>query len=268
MDYAISNLLVNNRKVYKYYLILININTKFLFAAPIQNNTTPNIKITQIIIKSINDHLATLGPNLKINNIRADGDRKFGKMIEDNDRPETIEFGKMIYKRNSFLEYLESENITLYLNSSPFLNKNRVIDLVIRTIRDKIGVRSILWLDINYMAQIVDEYNHTPHSSFYHMFTPFQVQFTRDLERYFMKKNEYKLEEINQKQKEIVLKEYEPKNILLIHLDFSKTSNRFNKKRRNFNKLAKFIAYEFGNVKCNIYNIEKHIKNPITIPIY
>jgi hypothetical protein len=43
------------------------------------------------------------------------------------------------------------------------------------------------------------------------MFTPFQVQFTRDLERYFMKvkENEYKLEEINQKQKELGLKEYE-----------------------------------------------------------
>jgi hypothetical protein len=83
-----------------------------------------------------------------------------------------------------------------------------------------------------------------------------------------MKENGYKLEEINQKQKEMGLKEYKPGNILLIHLDFSKTSNRFSKKRKKFNKLAKFIAYEFGNVKCFVYNIEKHIQNPITIPIY
>jgi hypothetical protein len=204
---------------------------------PIENNTTPNVEITGVLIKNINNHLANLNPNLKINNIRADGDSKFGRMIEDNDRPEIIRLGKMIYKRNIFLEYLPSENITLYLNSSPFLNKNRVVDRIIRTIRDKLGARSILWLDINHMAQIV-EYNHTPHSAFYNIFMPFQVQFTRDLERYYMKENEYKLEEINQKQKELGLKE----NILLIHLDFSKTSNRFNKKRRNFNKLAKFIA--------------------------
>jgi hypothetical protein len=46
-----------------------------------------------------------------------------------------------------------------------------------------------------------------------------------------MKENEYKLEEINQKQKEMGLKVYEPGNILLIHLDFSKTSNRFSKKK-------------------------------------
>jgi hypothetical protein len=45
------------------------------------------------------------------------------------------------------------------------------------------------------MAQLVDDYNNTPHRAFYHMLTPFQVQFTRDLERYFIKENEYKLEE-------------------------------------------------------------------------
>jgi hypothetical protein len=44
MDYAVSNFLINNKKIYKYYLILININTKFLFALPIKNNTTPSLK--------------------------------------------------------------------------------------------------------------------------------------------------------------------------------------------------------------------------------
>jgi hypothetical protein len=100
MDYAFSNLTLNSKKIFKYYLILININTKFLFAVPIKDNTTPNVEVTRIIIKSINDHLKNLSPNLKINNIRADGDSKFGKMIEDNDRPETVKLGKMIYKRN------------------------------------------------------------------------------------------------------------------------------------------------------------------------
>jgi hypothetical protein len=84
-----------------------------------------------------------------------------------------IKLGKMIYKRNTFLYHLEFENITLYLNSSPFLNNNRIVDRVISTSRAKLGVRSILWLDIDHMAQLVDEYNHTLHSAFYHMFTPF-----------------------------------------------------------------------------------------------
>jgi hypothetical protein len=78
IDYAVSNFLINNQKVYKYYLILININSKFLFSLPIRNNTTPSIEITKILIKDVNNYLGSLGDNLKINNIRADGDSKFG----------------------------------------------------------------------------------------------------------------------------------------------------------------------------------------------
>jgi hypothetical protein len=44
----------------------------------------------------------------------------------------------------NLVDYLESQGITLYLNSSPFLNKNRVVDRVIRTIRDKLGVRNFV----------------------------------------------------------------------------------------------------------------------------
>jgi hypothetical protein len=116
---------------------------------------------------------------------------------------------------------------------------------------------------------LVEDDNHTPHNSFYGMFTPFQVQFTRDFERYFIKENKYKLEKINQIQEENNLKDYNPGYVLLIYLDFAKTASRFAKKRRTFNKLTRFISYDFGNVKCRVYNVtEKYIKNPITIPTY
>jgi hypothetical protein len=120
MDYAFSNLTINSKKIYKYYLILININTKFLFATPIRNNITPTVDLTRIVINSINDHLATLSPNLKINNIRADGDSKFGRMIEDNDTPDKIKLDVMTYKRNSFFDYLASEGITLFILDRSF----------------------------------------------------------------------------------------------------------------------------------------------------
>jgi hypothetical protein len=55
--------------------------------------------------------------------------------------------------------------------------------------------------------------------------TPFQVQFTPDLERYFMKENEYKLESINANQKKSGWRDNKPGNILLINLDFSKTGS-------------------------------------------
>jgi hypothetical protein len=61
------------------------------------------------------------------------------------------------------------------------------------------------------------------------MFTSFQVQFTPDLERYFRKENENKLEKINSLQNEANLKDYEPRSILLIYLDFTKTESRSTK---------------------------------------
>jgi hypothetical protein len=118
-------------------------------------------------------------------------------MIEDSSRITIIKPGEFMYKRNSFLDYLNSQKITLYLNSSLFINKNRVVNRVIRTTRDRLGVRENLWLDTEYMANLVEDYNHVLYNVFYGIFTPFQIQFTRDLERYFIKENEYKLENIN-----------------------------------------------------------------------
>jgi hypothetical protein len=116
MDYAVSNFLINNKKVYKCYLILININTKILFALPIKSNTTSSVEITKILIKDLNDRLELLSPDLKINNIRADGDSKLGKILEDSSRTTMTKLGEFMYKRNSFFKYLVSQKITLYLN--------------------------------------------------------------------------------------------------------------------------------------------------------
>jgi hypothetical protein len=182
-------------------------------------------------------------------------------MIKEDSKSDTVTLRDFIYKKNECISYLTSENIKLYLNASPFVNKNQIVDRVIRTIRDKLDTREHFWLDMEYMANLVNEYNHTPHTAFYGKLTPFEVQFTRDLERFFINENEMKLEKINQMQEDSNLKSYEPGNILLIHLDFTKTGARFNKKRRVFNKLARFISYEFGNVKCFVYNVtSKYIK--------
>jgi hypothetical protein len=69
---------------------------------------------------------------------------------------------------------------------------------------------------------LVEDYNHTPHNAFYGMFTPFQVQFIRDFERYFIKENEYKLEKDKADSRKDQFKNYKPGSILLIHLDLSK----------------------------------------------
>jgi hypothetical protein len=56
------------------------------------------------------------------------------------------------------------------------------------------------------------------------------VQFTKDLERYFKKENQKKLEKIKEMQKESDLTDYEPGNILLVHLDFQKHNTNLTKK--------------------------------------
>jgi hypothetical protein len=47
-------------------------------------------------------------------------------------RPET-------YRPNIFTTYLKNNGIQLFLSTSQYTNKNRVVDRVIRIIRDKIG---------------------------------------------------------------------------------------------------------------------------------
>jgi hypothetical protein len=71
----------------------------------------------------------------------------------------TILLGDFVYNSNEFVDYLASENITLYLNKFPFVNKNCIVDRLIRTIRDKLNINEIFWLDSMYMLWIVEEYN-------------------------------------------------------------------------------------------------------------
>jgi hypothetical protein len=82
------------------YLILININTKFLFALPIQHNPYPSVAITKILVKDINDHFNSLGLEYKIDNILADGGSKFGKMIKEDSKNDTITLAGFTYKKN------------------------------------------------------------------------------------------------------------------------------------------------------------------------
>jgi hypothetical protein len=140
MDYAVASFLINSERMFKFYLFVININIKFLFVQPLTENRHPSIHITKILIEDINNHLKSLRPDLKIDNIRGDADTKFAKMITEYTNTKTVLLKDFVYNKNEFVDYLPSENITLYLNKSPFVNKNRVVDRTIRTIRDILGM--------------------------------------------------------------------------------------------------------------------------------
>jgi hypothetical protein len=103
---------------------------------------------------------------------------------------------------------------------------------------------------------MVDYYNHTPHIALKldrRIFTPEEVEFNKDLEGLFIIRNKERCEVVEEEQKENGLFNYVNGNVLMVHLDLSRTPYRFMKRRRRFNALAIFMSYEHGNVKCVVF---------------
>jgi hypothetical protein len=155
------------------------------------------------------------------------------------------------YVRNPFTEFLEANNIELFLDKSKFTNKVNVINRAIRTIRDMAGENPNILADKNVMDQVVEAYNNRPHAAFDNRFTPLQVQSNPDLEEYFIREQLERLREVKELQRDAGFFDSRPGNVLLIHLNKAKTKDMFDKKRRAFNEVAIFVNYQNGNVLCD-----------------
>jgi hypothetical protein len=68
--------------------------------------------------------------------------------------------------------------------------------------------------------------------------------------------------EQERQRKEKLLK-YKTGNVIMVHLNFSRTPYKFLKIRRKFNALAIFQAYHHGNVVCTVFKsgLDKYEKN-------
>ena len=73
-----------------------------------------------------------------------------------------------------------------------------------------------------------------------------------------------RMQEIKEKQRLKGLLSYRKGNIILIHLDYGKTKQKFNKQRRVFNKIAEFMAYNNGNEVCKVMEFGGEV---VTVPI-
>jgi hypothetical protein len=74
------------------------------------------------------------------------------------------------------------------------------------------------------------------------------VQSHKALEECFIRDNIIKAQEMHKKQEAAGFFMYRPGNILLVHIDMTKTHiPRATKRRSTFNRLAEFIGYEHGN---------------------
>jgi hypothetical protein len=68
-----------------------------------------------------------------------------------------------------------------------------VVDRVIRTIRDAIGLNGSLILSASILKQIEFYYNNTPHNAFENKLTPHQVQNDKELDVWHIRRQDMKL---------------------------------------------------------------------------
>ncbi|KAA6356807.1 MAG: hypothetical protein EZS28_047666, partial [Streblomastix strix] len=204
----------------QHYLFAININTKYLVVIPLIVDEKNATYILAALKKLINQ--------VYVNNIRGDGETGF--------------------KANIIRQFCEDNKISLYFTGSPFTQHNRVVDSVIRTIRNGFGQDLLGFATPSQMQQMVEIYNKTPHLAFMNRFTPKQVQYNREIEGKFIRQKQAQLEQVMIRQQHENLLNFKSGNILMIHADYARLPIRFQKQRRQFNELATFISYKNGNV--------------------
>jgi hypothetical protein len=243
MDWILSG----SKEPFREYLFIININTRYLFVEPSDLNASEKTAFVAAAVKKFND---SLPPGHKISNIRADGASTFA-YVPGIPQPTSNTPGNKKSKREVLLQYLRDNNIILFNFPSHYTNKCRIVDRAARTIRDIVGTPE-RFLAPRIVLKAVEQYNNTPHAAFNYEYTPAEVQASHELEQVFIRENQYRLDAANKLQHAAGLFNYKPGDILLIHLDTSKDETAMQKKRRIFNKLAEFVEYEYGNVRCRV----------------
>jgi hypothetical protein len=265
----------NNQSHVQNYLFVININTKYLISVPLPMGQAPSVERT---IEALNTVFQKLSPR-KIDNIRGDADTAFGRTDLNTDldnpqrllqkKPAEVRVHPVTKQQQNLINFLRKNGVRhIYLSSSKFINKNRCVDRVIRTIRDMIGLKTIRLLNPDTVQHIVDIYNESPHSAYLHKFSPSEAQNDPEIEGAYIRYQKKLLEEVKEKERQAGLNLYKPGNILLIYIPKDKTPQQFDKRRRNFSDLAVFITYKNGNVLCELLDKLLFMNPMIQIPVY
>jgi hypothetical protein len=235
----------------KRYMFIINENTRYLVVYTLPDKS--GCEIYECLDKFINEFTK----ETKQIYIKGDGERGFGKVQRlFNDRPNVHFYLKPT--RNQYGLMLT--------------NSNKIIDIVVKTIRNLLGRVSQYnpnaLINDGLLSNVVNIYNNTVHSAFNNKFTPAQVQNDYLLEAEYIRWCEYKLKEAEDKQLKSGLLTYEIGNILLVHLPLEKTTfSMSQKRRRNFDELAIFRGYKNGNAICELLNPYPNLQ-VVVLPIY
>ena len=204
------------------YLFCININTKYLVVYKIKSKTSSEI------MRALDD-LINMFP---VKYIRGDGEKAFAA--------------------NDTRRFWQQHHVQTYFVGTKFTNHNRVVDSVIRTIRNAIGYRTITE---DQLKQIIDYYNNTKHSGT--KFTPIEMMEDIDKEYYHIRRCNERLVNVKKRLSEGLQmfggdSKLKQGNIVIVHMELGKVSSKFEKKRRIFDRLGVFQEYLHGNVRVKI----------------
>lgn len=226
----------NEEKTIDTWLFCININTRFLEVYHCKRKDKNSVFLS--LQDLINHHT--------VSSIRGDGEKAF-----DSEDVKSL---------------LNRYKIKMFWNDGKFTNHNRMVDCVIKTIRNAIGYRTI---SPSQLQKIVNYYNNTFHKSI--GCTPMEMETNPEIEYQYIRWCENKLNNVLTMQTLYGLTKYEPGNILLVHLDKNKTSNKFEKRRTYYDRVGEFVEYENGNVKINLFTpvvIGTNIVKTVVVPAY
>ena len=257
------------------WLFCVNVNTRYLVVYPIAEQA-------EEVQRSIEDLMS----HFKVTSIRGDGSTSYSTAATKKDSVCSTKHldqfhSNYISNRTenptiNLMKMYQRKNINIYFNGGKFTNHNRIVDVVIKTIRNAIGYRK---LNVAQVQEIVDYYNFTPHRSLrlmgnngYYYATPAEVQDDEELEWQYIRQCDEKLLEVMKYQQVYGLTKYQRGNILMVRIDLGKTADKNEKRRRYYDRLGEFIEYVNGNVrvilnKPVLITPTKSI-NEVIIPIY
>jgi hypothetical protein len=200
------------------YLFVINLNTKYLYVIKVPGKKADDSLIAFTKFVSLEEH----DFQHPVMNVRGDGDRGFERL-------------KQMYP-----------DINFHFESSKFTYHNKIVDAVIRTLRNAL-FEDKYWNGSHddTIQQLVNYYNHTWHRSI--NMSPLEMHQDISKEWTYIRKQTEKLNDVKRSQKFNGLLNYHEGQLLAVHLEFGKTSDKFTKRRRNFDRTATFIEYQNGN---------------------
>lgn len=222
------------------YLFIININTRYLYVMKVPDKS--GLATISAIRKFINMEQDNF--NHPVKNIKGDGDKGFGMLKQ------------------------EFPDINCYFQNSAFTYHNKIIDSVMKTLRDALGPNTNNYWNGYHddtIQQLTNYYNNTWHRII--KMTPLEMHTDIDLEWKYIRCKMEELNDVKKRQIDAGYHNYKPGDKLMVHLELGKTDKGFEKRRRTFDKVATFIRYQNGN--CYV-----KLKEPISgkfnieIPIY